>query len=232
MLTFTLHALKLSGYISLIMPKIPQPDVRKTLQALAAAIPNPQTELNFTNNFTLLVAVVLSAQATDISVNKATSALFTIANSPHKMLELGEEGLTNYIKSIGLYRSKARNIITLSQQLLDLHAGEVPSALDQLTALAGVGIKTAKVIQNCAFALPTIAVDTHVHRLANRLGWVKTSSPLATQKIIEDLIPTYLKQHAHHLLILHGRYCCKARKPECQRCPTQKWCTHFSATTA
>lgn len=171
----------------------------------------PQTELSYTNNFTLLVAVVLSAQATDVGVNKATKSLFAKISTPEEMVALGEVGLKHYIKSIGLYNSKASNIIKLSQQLIERHNSVVPNNLNDLQKLSGVGIKTANVLLNCAFGKPTIAVDTHVFRVANRLGLAHATSPNAMAKILTKTIPAKWRRHAHHWLILHGRYICKAR---------------------
>jgi endonuclease III len=185
---------------------------------LAAANPEPRSELAFANPFTLLVAVVLSAQATDAGVNKATAALFPIADTPAKMLALGEEGLRERIKTIGLFNSKAKNIIALSRRLLEEHAGEVPRDREALQALAGVGRKTANVVLNVAFGEPTIAVDTHVFRVANRTGLAPGKTPEQVEARLLARTPERWLQHAHHWLILHGRYVCKARKPECTRC--------------
>lgn len=188
--------------------------------------PEPETELNFTNNYTLLVAVVLSAQATDVGVNKATEALFKVADTPEKMVELGEEGLKKYIKTIGLFNSKAKNIILLSHSLIEKHGSRVPDDLKALTALAGVGVKTANVVLNCAFGHPTIAVDTHVFRVSNRIGLVKTKSPEATGEPLLKAIPEKWRTHAHHWLILHGRYVCKARRPLCGSCVIRELCEY------
>ncbi|MDX1974275.1 MAG: endonuclease III [Rickettsiales bacterium] len=185
---------------------------------LQANMPHPQTELYYTNEFTLLVAIVLSAQATDKGVNKATPALFAVADTPAKMAKLGEEKLKTYIKTIGLFNAKAKNVIVLSQQLLEHHKGKVPHDRAALESLAGVGKKTAAVWQNCALGLPTIAVDTHVFRVANRLGLCKTTTADATQIALEKVVPDQWKLHAHHWLILHGRYICIARKPRCEQC--------------
>ncbi len=191
---------------------------------LAHLEPHPVTELECTNEFTLLVAIVLSAQATDVGVNKATRALFARVDTPKKMLALGEDGLKGYIKTIGLFNSKAKNIIALSKMLVEECGGNVPATREQLMALPGVGRKTANVWLNCARGEPTIAVDTHVFRVANRLGLCKTKTPEKTEEALEKAIPKKWKQHAHHWLILHGRYICKARKPECYRCVVTKWC--------
>ncbi len=183
-----------------------------------AAEPEPKTELIAPNEYCLLVSIILSAQATDVGVNKATPALYKVADTPGKMLALGEDGLKEYIKTIGLYHSKARNVIAMSALLLERHGGAVPVTREALVALPGVGRKTANVWLNCARGEPTIAVDTHVFRVANRLGLVTTKTPEQTEAALEKVIPSAFKLHAHHWLILHGRYVCKARKPECGRC--------------
>jgi endonuclease-3 len=186
--------------------------------------PQPKTELEFTNNFTLLVAVVLSAQSTDNAVNKATKNLFKIVDSPQKMLDLGEEKLKKYISTIGLYNNKAKNIITLSKQLINLHDSTVPNDFESLRNLAGVGQKTANVVLNCAFGKPTIAVDTHVFRVANRIGLVDEDNPEKTEESLLKKIPKKFLYHAHHWMILHGRYVCQARKPNCKNCQIEKFC--------
>ncbi len=186
--------------------------------------PEPKGELNYSSPFTLLVAVVLSAQATDIGVNKATGPLFKVADTPEKILALGLEGLRGYIKTIGLFNSKAKNVILLCQQLLERHDGVVPQDQESLEALAGVGRKTANVVRNMAFGAPTIAVDTHVFRVGNRTGLAPGKTPLAVEKKLEKAIPAAFKLHAHHWLILHGRYICKARKPDCPACPVNDLC--------
>jgi endonuclease-3 len=185
---------------------------------LRANDPNPDTELKYESPFELLVAVVLSAQATDIGVNKATSKLYPDASSPQAIHALGVDGLKPYIKSIGLYNSKAENIIKTCRIILDKHGGEVPRTRQELEALPGVGRKTASVILNTAFGEPTIAVDTHIFRVANRTGLAKGKTPLAVEKSLTRLTPEEFRQNAHHWLILHGRYVCKARKPECVDC--------------
>ena len=187
-------------------------------QRLAAAIPEPTTELNYSNAFELLIAVVLSAQATDKGVNKATAQLFPVANTPEGILALGEEGLKHYIRTIGLFNSKAANIIKLCQSLIDHFQGQVPEQRDHLEALAGVGRKTANVILNTAFGLPTIAVDTHIFRLANRTGLAPGKNVLEVERKLDKTVPIQFKKDAHHLLILHGRYTCIARKPRCMSC--------------
>ena len=174
--------------------------------------------------FTLLVAVVLSAQATDAGVNKATRALFKVADTPQKMAALGEEGLIGYIKTIGLFRNKAKNVIALSKKLIEEHGGEVPGDRDILETLPGVGRKTANVVMNMAFGQPTMAVDTHVFRVSNRIGLATSKNPLDTERQLMKVIPPQYGIPAHHWLILHGRYLCKARKPECWRCPISAQC--------
>lgn len=185
---------------------------------LSKANPSPRGELDHVNPYTLLVAVVLSAQATDKGVNKATEKLFRKVTTPAQMLALGEEGLIEHIKTIGLFRAKARNVIKLSRDLIEKHGGEVPQDRDALEQLAGVGRKTANVVMNIAFGVPTIAVDTHVFRVSQRLGLAKGKTPLAIEEQLLKVVPKKFLQHAHHWLILHGRYTCVARKPKCQQC--------------
>lgn len=187
-------------------------------ERLAAAIPEPTTELQYSTPFELLIAVVLSAQATDKGVNKATALLFPVANTPQAILALGEAGLKQYIKTIGLFNSKAANIIKLCQSLIEQHGGEVPAQREALEALAGVGRKTANVILNTAFGQPTIAVDTHIFRLANRTGLAPGKNVLDVEKKLDKTVPVQFKKDAHHVLILHGRYTCIARKPRCESC--------------
>ncbi len=184
----------------------------------------PKGELDHTNAFTLLVAVALSAQATDKGVNRATRDLFPIADTPEKMLALGEERLIGHIKTIGLYRNKAKNVIKLSQRLLDVYGGEVPSSRAALITLPGVGRKTANVVLNMWFRLPAQAVDTHIFRVGNRSGICPGRDETAVERAIEDNVPAGFQQHAHHWLILHGRYICVARKPKCGICPISQWC--------
>ncbi len=186
--------------------------------------PEPETELEYINDYTLLVAIVLSAQATDVGVNKATKALFTKIDTPEKMLKLGEAGLKNYIKTIGLFNSKAKNVIALSEKLITEFDGKIPADLDKLQSLAGVGRKTANVFLNCAYGFETMGVDTHVHRVSNRLGLVKAKNVVETEKQLLKNIPKPYKKDAHHWLILHGRYICKARKPLCGDCPVFDLC--------
>ena len=193
--------------------------------------PNPKGELNYINSYTLLVAVVLSAQATDVSVNKATKNLFKIAKTPEQMLDLGEEKLKNHIKTIGLYNSKAKNIINLSLLLKTKHRSIVPQDLETLKQLPGVGRKTANVVLNMAFGHPTIAVDTHVFRIANRTGLAEGKTPLEVEKILTRITPNKFKHHAHHWLILHGRYVCKSRKPDCPNCVVREYCNFKAKTT-
>jgi endonuclease-3 len=193
---------------------------------LRDADPEPVTELDYVNDFTLLVAIVLSAQATDVGVNKATGPLFAKYDTPQAIYDLGEEGLKSYIKTIGLFNSKAKNVIALCKILLDHYDSKIPETVEELTALPGVGQKTAAVWLNCARGVPMIAVDTHVFRVANRTGMVKTKTADATQKALEKKVPAEFKQHAHHWLILHGRYTCKARKPMCYNCRIEEVCRY------
>jgi len=185
---------------------------------LSAALPEPRSELDYVNPYTLLVAVVLSAQATDKGVNKATKGLFAVADTPEKMVALGEDGLRQHIRTIGLFNTKAKNVIALSRDLLDQHGGQVPEDRAALEALAGVGRKTANVVLNVAFGLPTIAVDTHIFRVANRTGLAPGKTVRAVEDGLERVTPDRFRRHAHHWLILHGRYVCKARRPACPTC--------------
>lgn len=200
------------------------PDVNAIFNALQSANPEPRTELYYTNNFTLLVAIVLSAQATDAGVNKATPALFSVADTPEKIFALGEERLKSFIKTIGLFNSKAKNIIALSRKLKEEFNCKIPENADELQTLPGVGRKTANVWLNCALGAPTIAVDTHVLRVSNRIGLANAKTPDNCERQLEKIIPGKYKKHAHHWLILHGRYTCKARKPGCGNCIINKWC--------
>jgi endonuclease III len=199
---------------------------------LAAADPAPQTELAYENPYTLLVAVILSAQATDVGVNKATRALFEVAHDPRAMVALGEAGLQAYIKSIGLYRNKAKAIIAMSAILLERYDGQVPRDRTDLESLPGVGRKTANVVLNTAFGQPTIAVDTHVFRVANRTGLAPGKTPLEVERRLEAKVPKKYARYAHHWLILHGRYTCKARKPDCPICPVVDLCAYPDKTSA
>jgi endonuclease III len=198
--------------------------VAEIFRRFEAANPRPKGELDYVNPFTLLVAVVLSAQATDLGVNKATPALFAAADSPEKMLTLGEEKLQNMVRTIGLYRTKAKNVIALSQRLIEDFGGEVPHSREALETLPGVGRKTANVVLNIAFGVPAIAVDTHIFRLSNRIPLAAGKTPLEVERGLEKIIPDAFKRHAHHWLILHGRYICKARRPECERCLISDLC--------
>lgn len=208
-----------------------KPDHAKQFFArLAARTPEPKGELNYTNNYTLLVAVVLSAQATDIGVNKATAALFQKVSTPQDMLKLGEAGLKRHIRTIGLYNAKAKNVIALSQQLIDEFQGQVPDQLKDLVRLPGVGRKTANVVLNMAFGQPTIAVDTHVFRVAHRTGLARGKTPEAVEAQLMKKVPKQYLRHAHHWLILHGRYICKARKPDCPACPVRDLCAYRHKT--
>ncbi|WP_018911832.1 endonuclease III [Thiomonas sp. FB-6] len=197
---------------------------------LQAANPQPVSELHYRNSFELLVAVVLSAQATDAGVNKATPALFAAAPTPQAMARLDEDAVAGYIRTIGLYRTKARNVLALSRALVESHAGQVPSTREALEALPGVGRKTANVVLNVAFGEPTLAVDTHVLRVANRLGLARSSKPLEVEQALLKLVPAAYAHDAHHWLILHGRYVCKARQPECWRCALADLCPYKPKT--
>ena len=200
-------------------------------ELLAKDRPDPTTELDFINPYTLLVAVVLSAQATDVSVNKATEPLFAIADTPEKMVALGEQKLVEYIRTIGLFRTKAKHVIGLSRILVAEHGGKVPQTREALEALPGVGRKTANVVLNVAFANPTIAVDTHIFRVANRTGLAPGKTPRAVEEGLERIVPPRYRHGAHHWLILHGRYVCIARKPRCERCVVAKLCAYPAKTT-
>ncbi len=192
--------------------------------------PEPKGELDHLNAYTLLVAVALSAQATDIGVNKATKALFTVADTPEKMLALGEEALIGHIKSIGLFRNKARNVIKLSQRLIDAYGGVVPSSRAALQTLPGVGRKTANVVLSMWFGHPAQAIDTHLFRVGNRTGIAPGRDELAVERAVEDNVPVEYQRHAHHWIILHGRYICTARKPKCPVCPIAEWCLYQEKT--
>lgn len=199
-------------------------DIEEMFRRLSAANPEPQTELEYTNPFTLLVAVALSAQATDVGVNKATRALFAKVSTPQQMLELGLEGLKGHIKTIGLFNTKAKNVIAMSEILVREHGGEVPRDRAALEALPGVGRKTANVVLNVAFGEETCAVDTHIFRVSNRTGLAPGKTPLAVEEGLMKVLPQPYRRHAHHWLILHGRYVCKARGPECDRCLISDLC--------
>ncbi len=200
------------------LPQWTQAEVEEAFRRFAAANPAPRSELQYINPFTLLVAVVLSAQATDAGVNKATPALFKLADTPEKMVKLGEARVRDLIKTIGLYRTKAKNVIALSRELIAEHGGEVPHDREALEALPGVGRKTANVVLNVAFGEPTIAVDTHIFRVGNRTGLAPGKTPLEVETKLMEVVPERYLLHAHHWLILHGRYICLARRPLCEKC--------------
>ena len=199
-------------------------DIDEFFRRFEAAKPAPKGELGYINPYTLLVAVVVSAQATDVSVNKATKALFAIADTPAKMVALGEAKLRRHIKTIGLFNTKAKNVIRLSEILIAKHGGEVPDDRQALEALPGVGRKTASVVLNTAFGAPTIAVDTHVFRVSNRTGLAPGKTPLEVENKLARVVPKRMRRHAHHWLILHGRYVCLARKPKCPECGVEDLC--------
>ena len=205
-------------------------DMETVFDILAARQPDPRTELHFKNPFTLLVAVVLSAQATDVGVNKATGPLFAVADTPEKMVALGEERIRDYVKTIGLFNTKAKNVFALSQLLIDHHNSTVPEDGRALEALPGVGRKTANVVLNEAFGHPTIAVDTHIFRVGNRTGMAPGKDPDAVEKELNRRVPDRFKLGAHHWLILHGRYVCKARKPNCSICSIADYCLYAQKT--
>ena len=207
-----------------------RPDIDEMFKRMAAKTPAPKTELVSTSPYTMLVAVVLSAQATDVGVNKATPALFAAADTPEKMVKLGEAKVRNFVRSIGLYQAKAKNIIALSKMLIEEHGSEVPNDRDALERLPGVGRKTANVVLNNVFDQPTIAVDTHVFRVSNRTGLARGKTTLAVENKLEKAVPDTWKQHAHHWLILHGRYVCKARKPDCPTCAIADLCAFKGKT--
>ena len=207
-------------------------DIETFFSRLKSADPEPKGELNYSNVYTLLVAVVLSAQATDVGVNKATKALFKKVDNPTDMIKLGEAKLKQHIRTIGLFNTKAKNVMALSRQLLETFGGKVPETRDELETLPGVGRKTANVVCNIAFGQPTIAVDTHLFRLGNRTGIAPGKTVLEVEKKFEKRVPKLYLRHAHHWLILHGRYVCKARKPECQACIVNDLCNYKGKTTA
>lgn len=207
-------------------------DIDTFYARLAEVNPAPTSELHWTNPYTLVVAVALSAQATDAGVNRATGALFKKVRTPQHMLDLGEAGLKDHIKTIGLFNTKARNVIGLSRMLIDDYGGEVPRDRESLQRLPGVGRKTANVVLNVAFGEPTIAVDTHIFRVSNRTGLAPGKTPLAVETALEKVTPNRWKLHAHHWLILHGRYTCKARKPDCPSCMVVDLCRYRAKTTA
>jgi endonuclease-3 len=208
-----------------------KPQIEAFFARLAKANPNPRGELDYINPYTLLVAVVLSAQATDVSVNKATEPLFKIADTPEKMLKLGEAKLKGYIRTIGLFNTKAKNVIRLSEILVKEHNSMVPANREILQSLPGVGRKTANVVLNIAFGQPTMAVDTHIFRVGNRTGLAPGKTPLDVELKLEKRVPEKYRLHAHHWLILHGRYVCKARKPDCPVCVVRDICQYKAKTT-
>ncbi|MET3897670.1 endonuclease-3 [Devosia sp. UYZn731] len=212
--------------------RLPAADVEAIFTAFERDNPEPKGELDYVNAFTLLVAVVLSAQATDVGVNKATKKLFELAPSPAAMVALGPERIEELVKTIGLYRTKAKNVFALSQLLIERHNGEVPDRREALEALPGVGRKTANVVLNIFFKQPTIAVDTHLFRVGNRTGLAPGDNPLQVEEALLKAVPEHYLLHAHHWLILHGRYVCKARKPECWRCIIREWCRFEPKTPA
>jgi endonuclease III len=214
------------------MAQMKKDQIEEFFRRLSEADPNPQTELEYSNTYTLLVAVVLSAQATDVGVNRATKDLFKTVDTPGKMLVLGEDELIKHVRTIGLFRTKARNVIALSEMLVNEHGGEVPQDRAALEALPGVGRKTANVVLNTAFGEPTMAVDTHIFRLSNRTGLAPAKNVRAVEDKLMKRVPAHYMQHAHHWLILHGRYVCKARKPECTVCLVADVCTYKAKTTA
>jgi endonuclease III len=214
------------------LPQWTTAQIEEAFRRLRAANPEPKGELQHINPFTLLVAVVLSAQATDAGVNKATPALFALADTPEKMAALGEKRVQELIKTIGLFRTKARNVVALSRKLIAEHAGQVPRTREALEALPGVGRKTANVVLNIAFGEPTIAVDTHIFRVGNRTGIATGKTPFEVETKLEEVVPAQYKRHAHHWLILHGRYTCVARKPLCEKCIINDLCQWPGKTIA
>ncbi len=209
---------------------IKKENIEKIFQVFCRMDPEPKTELEYNNNFTLAVAVVLSAQATDVSVNKATKELFKTHNTPEMMLSLGVEGLKEYIKTIGLFNTKAKNVIELCKMLINDYNSELPDEFEDLIKLPGVGRKTANVILNCAYGKPTMAVDTHVYRVAHRLGFSKGKTPEKVEQDLLKKIPLKWLEYGHHWLILHGRYTCKARKPLCNTCAVSEYCQEYIKT--
>jgi endonuclease III len=209
---------------------MPAADIAEAFRRLAAANPEPKGELHYTSPFTLLVAVVLSAQATDAGVNKATPALFALADTPEKMTALGEDKIRDLIRTIGLFRTKAKNVVALSSKLITEFGGKVPETREALQSLPGVGRKTANVVLNIAFRQPTMAVDTHIFRVANRTGMAPGTDPLAVELALERVVPEAYRLHAHHWLILHGRYVCLARKPRCPECLIRDLCRYPEKT--
>ena len=213
-------------------PKLTRAQIASIYAHLQTLDPSPETELNYSNPYTLVVAVALSAQSTDVGVNKATKALFAVADTPQKMLEVGEERLLDYIKTIGLYKTKAKNVISAAQRLVDVFGGIVPQTREELESLAGVGRKTANVVLNTAFGQPTMAVDTHIFRVSNRTGMAPGKDPLEVELNLLRVTPDEYMQHAHHWLILHGRYTCVARTPKCFNCAVSEICKYKDKTKA
>jgi endonuclease III len=222
----------ISKAVAVAVPSWTTAEITEAFRRFRDANPEPQTELQHINPFTLLVAVVLSAQATDAGVNKATPGLFAAADTPAKMVALGEDKVRDLIKTIGLYRNKAKNVVALSRILVEQYGGEVPRAREALEALPGVGRKTANVVLNVAFGEPTIAVDTHIFRVGNRTGIAPGKTPLEVEQRLEQVVPAEFKRHAHHWLILHGRYTCLARKPLCEKCIIADLCKWPGKTVA
>jgi endonuclease-3 len=220
----------MTNYYNMTPSLMTPEEIEHFFEKLSAIDPHPKGELYAINTFTLLVAVVLSAQATDKGVNKATKSLFDIASTPEKMVALGETGLKQYIKTIGLFNTKARNVIALSKRLVDVFEGQVPSRREDLESLPGVGRKTANVVLNVAFGKPVIAVDTHIFRVSNRTGLAFGKTPLEVEKELMKRIPAHWRLHAHHWLVLHGRYICKARAPLCPTCPVRHECHYANKT--
>jgi endonuclease-3 len=212
-------------------PTMTRRQAAELFRRLAAVNPAPETELTYRDPYTLLVSVILSAQATDVGVNKATGPLFETAATPRAMVDLGEDGLIRYIRTIGLFRNKAKAIIAMSRQLLEKHGGEVPRDREALEQLPGVGRKTANVVLNAAFGVPTIAVDTHVFRVANRTGLAPGRTPIEVERGLEAIVPKKYRRFAHHWLILHGRYVCLARRPRCPDCVVRELCAYPAKTT-
>ncbi len=212
--------------------KLTKAEIDALFARFQAADPDPKTELDYTDPYTLLVSVVLSAQATDASVNRATPALFAAADTPEKMVTLGAEAVSEKIKTIGLYRNKAKNVVALSEQLIQRYGGKVPDTREDLESLPGVGRKTANVVLNVAFGQPTIGIDTHAFRVANRTGLAPGKTPLAVEETLNRVVPEQYKHNCHHWLILQGRYVCKARKPECWRCVVADICLFKQKTSA
>ena len=214
------------------MTRMTKDEIEEFFRRLSAANPSPRTELAYTNVYTLLVAVVMSAQATDVSVNKATAELFKVADTPAKMVALGEGALMGQIRTIGLFRNKAKNVIALSKKLIIEHDGQVPANRTALEALPGVGRKTANVVLNTAFGEPTMAVDTHIFRLSNRTGLAPGKDVRKVEDALLKRVPEHYLRHAHHWLILHGRYVCKARNPDCMSCAVEDVCHYKGRATA